>query len=248
MPRSKEKALDCYCYTEGMPWNAVEKVIMERRSIRAFKDRPLPDNIIRRILEAGRFAPSAGNCQPWKFVVVTDPEILAAMERDTIRLTKFIMWFMDYERSPLRRRFLGPVVRLMARLLPNMLHPIPFNLLKRIADDATPVFHDAPALILILVDRRGVGSPMLDAGICGQNMVLAAHSLGVGTCWVGMLTMIMKLPKWRRRFGVSYPYSLDDCLALGWPKADYDGEVDREIQLVEWHRPGGLHSVEEQGA
>ncbi len=136
----------------------------------------------------------------------------------------------------------------MARLvLPNMLHPIPFNLLKHIADDATPVFHNASAMILILVDKRGVGSPMLYACICGQNMVLAAHSLGVGTCWVGMLTMIMKLPKWRKRFGVSYPYSLDDCLAIGWPRADYDGEVDREVQLVEWHRPGGLRSIEEQG-
>ncbi|MBP7015967.1 MAG: nitroreductase family protein, partial [Smithella sp.] len=46
-----------YTYQEGMEWNPVEKVIMERRSIRNFKKEPVPDNLIRRVLEAGRFAP-----------------------------------------------------------------------------------------------------------------------------------------------------------------------------------------------
>lgn len=52
-------------YHEGTNWNPVEKVIFERRSIRVFKKEPLPRGVIRRILEAGRFAPSAGNSQPW---------------------------------------------------------------------------------------------------------------------------------------------------------------------------------------
>jgi nitroreductase len=52
-------------YQKGMGWNAVEQVIMSRRSVRLFKQEPLPDSMIRRILEAGRFAPSAGNMQPW---------------------------------------------------------------------------------------------------------------------------------------------------------------------------------------
>jgi len=229
-----EETSPLYTYTAGMKWNPVEKVIMERRSIRAFKQEPLPDNLIRRILEAGRFAPSAGNCQPWKFVVITDPGIIAEMEKETVRLTKLCMWFMDYERNGFRKIFLKPLVKILARLLPNMLHPIPFNLLQRIAADAVPVYHNAPAIILILVDKRGVGTPLLDAGICGQNMVISAHSLGVGTCWIGMITMLMKLPKWKKLFGVNYPYTLDDCLIMGWPKGRYDGEVDREQQVVEW--------------
>ena len=60
-------------YKEGMPWNPVEKVIMERRSVRRFKKETLPDNLIRRILESARFAPSTGNGQPWKFVVDQKP-------------------------------------------------------------------------------------------------------------------------------------------------------------------------------
>jgi len=246
---TKDQISPLYKYEEGMEWNPVEKVIMERRSIRAFKNKPVSDSIIKRILEAGRFAPSAGNCQPWKFVVVRDPEILAAMERDTVRLTKFMMWFIDYERNAVRRIFLKPFVKVLARIIPNMLHPIPFNLLQRIAADAVPVYHNPPAMILMLIDKRGVGSPDLDAGICGQNMVLAAHSLGLGTCWVGMVTVLMKLPKWKKIFGVKYPFTLDDCIILGWPKGDYDGEVDREVQIVEWidEGSGGKRRVEKQG-
>ncbi len=247
--KKEESPSPLYTYREGMPWNPVEKIIMERRSIRLFKKEEVPDSLLRRILEAGRFAPSAGNCQPWKFVVVKDPDIIAAMEKDTVKLTKFLMWFLDYDRSLLRRIFLGPPVRLLTRLMPNMMHPIPFNLLQRIAAEAVPVYHHAPAIILILVDRRGVGTPKLDAGICGQNMVLAAHSLGLGSCWVGMITLLMKFRKWRKFFNVSWPYSLDDCLILGWPRGDYDGEVDREVQVVDWFDKdcGGKVRKENQG-
>ncbi|MGE5423257.1 MAG: nitroreductase family protein [Ignavibacteriales bacterium] len=238
-----------YSYTEGMEWNAVEKVIMERRSTRAFKKEPIPDSMIRRILETGRYAPSAGNFQPWKFVVVKNPEILAAMERDTIKVAKFIMWFVDYSRTPLRRLLLKPYAKFMTRLKPNSMHPIPFVLIQRIAQDKVPVYHGAPTLILLLMDKRGIGNPHLDIGIAGENMVLATHSLGAASCWVGMILLLMYLPKWRKFFGVKYPYELTDCLAIGWPKTKTDGEVPKEAQLVPWYE-GGLNDpprIERQG-
>ncbi len=49
-------------------------VIMERRSVRKYVDKPVPDEDLKTILEAGRQAPSAANRQPWHFVVVRDPE------------------------------------------------------------------------------------------------------------------------------------------------------------------------------
>lgn len=53
-------------------WDA----ITSRRNLRAFADRPLPDDVLDRILEAGRRAPSSRNWQPWDFVVVTDRDQL----------------------------------------------------------------------------------------------------------------------------------------------------------------------------
>jgi nitroreductase len=49
--------------------------IKTRRSIRKFKEKPVSDKLIKQILEAGMFAPSAGNMQPWHFVVITDQAI-----------------------------------------------------------------------------------------------------------------------------------------------------------------------------
>ena len=216
-------------------WTPVEKVIMERRSTRAFKKEPVPDFMIRRILESGRFAPSAGNAQPWRFAVVKNPVILAEMEKDAARMAKLFMWFLDYSRNGFRQRFLKPISKIFIRLLHNELHPVPFGLLKQIANDKAPVFHGAPTLILLIQDNRGVSSPPMDIGICGENMILAAHSMGATTCWIGLIKLLMYYPKWRKFFNISRPYSLDVCIAVGWPKVKSDGAVPREVQLVEWY-------------
>ncbi|MGQ9534702.1 MAG: nitroreductase family protein [bacterium] len=50
------------------------EVIKKRRSIRKYKSDPISDDVLKRILEAGRIAPSAKNIQPWKFIVIKDPE------------------------------------------------------------------------------------------------------------------------------------------------------------------------------
>lgn len=52
----------------------VSDAVMQRRSIRAYSDEPVPKEKLDRILEAARLAPSARNTQPWHFVVVTDKE------------------------------------------------------------------------------------------------------------------------------------------------------------------------------
>ena len=52
----------------------VFEAVQSRRSIRAYEPRPVPEDVLSRILEAGRLAPSANNRQPWHFIVVKDPE------------------------------------------------------------------------------------------------------------------------------------------------------------------------------
>lgn len=216
-------------------WTPVEEVILRRRSTRAFKKDPIPDFMIRRILEAGRFSPSAGNSQPWRFAVVNSREIISEMERDAIKICKRMMFVLDYTRSRTRNLLLKPISKFFIRLQHNELHPVPFGLLKAIAEDRAPVFHGAPTLILLYEDNRGVASPPTDIGICGQNMVLAAHSLGAATCWIGMIKCLMYDPKWKKFFGVKYPYALNNCIAVGWPKVASDGPVPREVQKIEWY-------------
>jgi len=56
-------------------------VILSRRSVRRYRPDPVPGDVLERILEAGRLAPSADNVQPWHFVVVTDPELKRGLSR-----------------------------------------------------------------------------------------------------------------------------------------------------------------------
>ena len=59
----------------------VQEAIQQRRSIRKFRDEPVPTEMINELLEAARLAPSASNRQPWRFIVVTDPKERARLRQ-----------------------------------------------------------------------------------------------------------------------------------------------------------------------
>jgi nitroreductase len=222
-------------------WTTVEKTIFERRSVRWYKTDQVPEHLIRRILEAGRFAPSAGNSQPWKFIVIRDKGILEEMERDVQRTCKLFRFFLDWRRPGIMGKIAWVFSQILIRLLPNELHPIPLGAIFLIAEGKLKLFHDAPTVILILKDRRGVGNPDLDCGICGQNMVLTANSLGLSTCWIGIVTALMKSYtrfKWLRRLKISYPYELVEGIALGYARGNPNKSVERELHEIAWHENG----------
>lgn len=54
---------------------SVLKVIQQRRSVRKYKGNPVPEEVLQRVLEAARLAPSGKNYQPWKFIIVQDKEL-----------------------------------------------------------------------------------------------------------------------------------------------------------------------------
>jgi len=97
-----------------------------------------------------------------------------------------------------------------------------------------------PTVILIFKDVRGISNPDLDCGIAGQNMVIAAHSMGLGTCWVGFSQLAFRFPvrKWKKFFGIGYPYEFASSLAIGWPKGNPDGTVERTRHPVDWYEEG----------
>lgn len=232
---------------EGGDWNPVERVILERRSVRRYKDRQVPERLVRRIMEAGRFAPSAGNAQPWKLIVIRDKAIIDEMERDVVRLCKFFKFFIDWRTSPLGRRVAWLMAQVFVRLKRNQLHPIPFGALCLVADGKLPVFHGAPTVILVLEDKRGVSHPQVDIGCCGENMVLAAHSMGLGTCWVGFVELLRYGLKWRRRLGIEFPYKICEGIVLGYPSGNPDGMIEREGMYVDWYEGGTKRTVLQGG-
>jgi nitroreductase len=234
--------VEMYEYVEGMDFNPVERVILERRSVRKYKDEQVPEGAVRRILEAGRYAPSAGNTQPWKFVVIRDRQMIQEMERDAQRICKFFSFFLDWRFSPLGR-LAWLYSQVFIRLMPNKLAPAPLASVTLIAQGKLPLLQSAPTVICLFEDKRGAGKPEVDLGICGQNMVLAAHSLGLGTCWIGFIDVLLYLPKWKKRLGIEYPYRFAEAIALGYPVGKPDGMVPRELQEIDWYEDGRKKTV-----
>jgi len=216
---------------------ATEDVILRRRSVRIYKKRQVPEFMVRRLLEAGRFAPSAGNGQAWKFVVVREPAIVQGLTATTRLVCRIFQFFLGYPGKRFSWRL--PVAKLFIRARANDLHPAPFSALPLIADGRLDVFHGAPTVILIFKDVRGVSNVDLDCGIAGQNMVLAAHSMGLGTCWVSFVKLAFQYSlKWRRRLGVGYPYKFVSSLAVGFPVGEPDGMVARPTVATDWWEGG----------
>jgi nitroreductase/ferredoxin len=219
-----------------------EKVILNRRSVRQFKKEQVPEFMVRRILEAGRFAPSAGNYQPWKFIVLRDPELINGITETVVSSCRMVSAMTDYRKKG--RGWLRPLVKCITRLRYNDLHPMPFTAIPLVADGKLDLWHGAPTVIVILKDVRGAGSPELDCGIVGQNMVLAAHSMGLGTCWVGFAKLALDMnPKWKRHLGISYPYRFANSIAVGWPRGNPDGMVTRQTHAVDWFENGAVQTI-----
>lgn len=227
---------------EGAEWNAVERVMLQRRSIRKYRKTQVPAHVIRRLLEVARFAPSQGNCQPWKFIVVRDPDMLRGMEAFCVGRCRELSEGFDYAALPagsLKYRIARFKAKLFGRLQPNALHPVPISVATAIAQGRFAVFHRAPTLILILADKRGIGIPPVDVGICGTNIVLAAQSFGLGTCWIGFSKLLNDSREWCERLGVEDPYEVVEAIAVGYPVGDTTRMIPRSTHESVWFEVGG---------
>jgi len=75
-----------------------EEVLLKRRSVRLYRKDQVPKEMILRILEAGRYAPSAGNGQPWKFIVIQNKKIIDDLTDTVVESCKRIRSILDYTR------------------------------------------------------------------------------------------------------------------------------------------------------
>jgi len=214
----------------------IERVIYRRRSNRVFTDKEVPREMVHRILEAGRFSPSAGNAQPWKFVVVRDRALLDELSKGCTK-TLGIVTRLYQGKGPLRKlvknsaAFLRPdgidqrpMVAIQALLTPQF------------SEKQMDVFFGATTVIYVLVHHMGISTPVFSTGMCCQNMVLTAHSLGLGTCYAGFGTEPVNMSKkLKKKLGVKWPYDhVATSIIVGYPAVQIDKPVEREFPQVDW--------------
>lgn len=150
----------------------IYELIVSRRSIRQFSPEPIGRDVLEKIVNAGRLAPSASNLQPLEFIAVDDETT---------------------------RREIFACLRWAGYIAP--------------AGDPLPG-QEPTAYILPVVNLRVRRAGFeLDLGAAVENMILAAWSEGIGSCWLGAIDV----EGVSRAVGLPEDYKLTCLLALGVP-------------------------------
>jgi nitroreductase len=200
--------------------NQIIKNIKTRRSIRKFKIKPIPKKLILEIIEAGRYAPSSHNSQPWRFIAVTNK--------------KRIKEFSDYLKSWFKRRMLlGKLLGFFHKKIKNEIEIAK----KRSYTDKDLFLYNAP-LVVVICAKPG-RFHINDCSLAAQNMMLAAHSLSIGSCWIGFADMILKSPtggKLRKMLGVPKGAEVVGTIVFGYPeiKGLSARPREKEANIVKW--------------
>ncbi|HMT28054.1 MAG TPA: nitroreductase [Bacteroidia bacterium] len=177
--------------------NETLQIIYDRRSVRKFKDTVVGQILIEQILDAGRMAPSALNKQPWKFYVVTDKELIRTMSK---QITKVSV-------KQIAKIGLKEIVKSIWHYIHS---PHDLNFLNQ----SDFIFHDAPVLIFITAPKDNEWAS-LDIGMCCQNIMLAAKSLGLDSCPIGLAKFIEET-KAVSRLGLSKNETVHLAVLLGY--------------------------------
>lgn len=160
------------------------QAVSTRRSIRRFKPEPVPEPLIREILEAARWSPSWGNTQPWEISVVTGAALNRFQKENRRHLMDGVLSDPDTPMPEvwpelLKRRY-GDVGKQVLAALSIPREDKEARI--RYAGDMFALF-SAPALLLFCVDKAIPREyAMLDTGAIMQTVCLLAHARGLGSC------------------------------------------------------------------
>jgi len=158
----------------------VMEAIRSRRSVRRYLDKEIPTEFVSELIEAGRWAPSANNSQPQKFVVIRDKAKRESIAEATT-YGKFIS--------------------------------------------------AAPACIAVVADpQRSPRHYVEDCSAATQNVLLAAHSWGLGTCWVGVFNSEYEADV-KQILGIPHEQRIVSLIAVGYP-AETGHSTRREMEKI----------------
>ena len=177
------------------------EAIFTRRSTRKMKSELPPKEIIEKIIEAGRYAPSGSNSQTTHLIVITQKEILnelAGMVQEA---------FASME--------IGPDAYVSLRNSVNA------------SKKGNYVFHYGAPVLIVTANKKGYGNAMADSACALENMMIAANALDLGSCWINQLHWLdddEKVRSYMESLGLAQDETITGGLILGY---GYDGQPVR---------------------
>lgn len=182
--------------------------IRTTRAIRRLKPDPVPPELVRKVCEAGTFAPSGGNRQPWFFVAVTEPE------RRAFVAERYLTAF---------RAYIAPAVAAAE----DPAYPEAKRRNMRAAIHLAEHLHEVPVLLFVAGWTRR-GAPQLQALFPAiQNVLLACRAVGLGASLTTVhLAYGREIDAW-----LGLPENAPTCamLPIGWPLGRYGRPVRRSV-------------------
>jgi nitroreductase len=170
--------------------------IRTARAIRRLRPDPVPRDLIRKVCEAGTFAPSGGNRQPWVFVAVDDA--------DKRR------WIADRYR-PIFENYIRPAIERAEREnFPDRLRRN-MNAALHLAEH----LHEAPVLLFIAGWKRGGETQLQALFPCAQNVLLACRAVGLGASFTTLHRAFGKECDQMLELPENIPSAV--MLPIGWP-------------------------------
>ncbi|MCU1345454.1 MAG: nitroreductase [Acidimicrobiia bacterium] len=199
------------------------EVMSTARAIRRFTDEPVDDALLLRCLEAATWAPSGGNQQPWRFVIMKSPQSREALAAGAAAALENIQQAYRMERPA--EDDMSPRARNARAVLD--LH-----------DNAATV----PAAVLFCLLPQPHSPPMMQGAFiypAMQNFLLAARASGLGTVVTGW--NVRAESAFRSSVGVPEEWDLAALVVVGWPQGNHGPlrrkPVDTVTMLDRWDQP-----------
>ena len=152
----------------------------------------ISDEDIKFLIDCARYAPSGFNMQPWSFLVIKNKDLLRKL-------------------SESGKKAMIPILEPMKNTSKKASDFLGFLKTK-----GTSMFYDAGVLIIILGNKNAPTADF-DCAMAAQNMMLAAHSKGIGSCWIGGLLPAFMDEKILKEIGAPQGYKAVAPLIFGYP-------------------------------
>ncbi len=177
--------------------NPVIEAIKSRRSTRAYEQKPIPKDVINTIIEAGNQAPftSVTRAQPWRFVVVQDPEF-----KQKLFQTAFPFWKNATDGMKEKH----PEIYKMATCLYDAMD-----------EPKDVIYYNAPVIIFVIGPAAGGA---ISCALACENMMIAATSFGLGSCYTGFGAMVRGNPEVVKALELNENEQIYGPILIGYPK------------------------------